>query len=280
MRVLPVASRAGWCPTRSIRMGKDATISGAGGNVNDLTHRGGRAIILGSSPTGPDPREPPMSTRAVLFDFDGVIADTENVHVAAWQRTLGLMGWDEPDEACARAVEVDDRVFLAEVFARRKIERGDVDGWARRKQELTLRLLADAPRVYPGVVGLVDRLRGRTRLAIVSTTWRANVEAVLGAAGLLGAFEFTVGKEDVEATKPDPEGYRRALARLGLPASDVVALEDSPTGLAAARGAGLRAVAIGHRRPMGDWAGDAPFLPGLADPVLALDAIGIDPAGR
>ena len=93
-----------------------------------------------------------MRPRAVLFDFDGVLADTENVHVAAWQRTFGLMGWLEADEACARAAEIDDRAFCAEVFARRKLEGGDVEGWSRRKQELAVRMLACMPtpqRVSP-----------------------------------------------------------------------------------------------------------------------------------
>ena len=158
-----------------------------------------------------------MPTLAVLFDFDGVIADTENVHVAAWQRTFGLMGWFESDESCCKAVEVDDRAFLAEVFARRKIEGGDVEGWVARKQELTLRLLGDSPKVYPGVAALVEHLNGRVRLCVVTTTWRANVEAVLRASGLARAFEFVVAKEDVKATKPDPEGYRLALAKyIGL----------------------------------------------------------------
>jgi len=215
-----------------------------------------------------------MPTRAVLFDFDGVIADTENVHVAAWQRTFGAMGWDESDATCSRAAEVDDRSFVAEVFARRKVEGGDVEGWAARKQALAAALLADAPRIYRGVVPLVDALRGRARLAIVSTAWRANIAAVLTAAGLADAFEFAIGKEDVPATKPDPEGYRLALSRLGLASNEAVALEDSPSGLAAARAAGVRALAIGHRREMGDWAGEATFLPDLADTLRVLEAIG------
>ena len=70
-----------------------------------------------------------MPTRAVLFVFDGVIADTENIHIAAWQRTLARLGWEVPDEICARAVEVDDRIFLTDLFAQRKIQEGDVDGW-------------------------------------------------------------------------------------------------------------------------------------------------------
>ncbi|WP_435021506.1 HAD family hydrolase [Tundrisphaera sp. TA3] len=217
-----------------------------------------------------------MPTRAVLFDFDGVIADTENVHVAAWQRTFGALGWDESEEACLRAMEVDDRQFLAEVFARRGIEGGDVEGWVRRKQDLTLSLLADAPRIYPGVAELVARLKEYARLAVVSTTWRANVEAVLRSAGLLDVFPIIIAKEDVAAPKPDPEGYRLALARLGLDAEDAAALEDSPTGLAAARAAGLRAVAVGHRRPMGDWAGEAEFVADFADPSAVLRVLQIE----
>ncbi len=204
-----------------------------------------------------------MPTLAVLFDFDGVLADTENVHVAAWQRTFAVMGWDAPDETCAEAAEVDDRAFAARVFAGRKVEGADLDGWVRRKHELTQAMLGDAPRLYPGALDLVRHLRGRARLAIVSTTWRSHIEVVLKASGLLEAFELIIAKEDVAAPKPDPEGYRLALSRLDLPAGEVVALEDSPTGLLAAQGAGIRAVAVGHRRPPGDWAGSAPCLADL-----------------
>ena len=112
-------------------------------------------------------------------------------------------------------------------------------------------------------------------MAIVTTTWRANVESVLEASGLAGAFEFAVTKEDVRGRKPDPEGYRLALARLKLPPDEVVALEDSPAGLAAARGAGLGVVAVGHRRGPGDWSGDAPYVAGLADGSLVLDRLGL-----
>jgi beta-phosphoglucomutase len=226
---------------------------------------------------GPDavaqPSEDEMPTRAVLFDFDGVIADTENVHVAAWQRTFALMGWLESDETCTRAAEVDDRAFVSEVFSRRKIDGGNVEGWVARKQELTLRLLADSPRLYPGVAELVGALEGKVRLGVVTTTWRGNVEAVLRSSGLARAFEVIISKEDVKAPKPNPEGYRLALKKLGLPSPDVVALEDSPTGLEAARKAGARVVAVGHRRPEGEWSGDAPYLPDFADLDRAIDKI-------
>jgi beta-phosphoglucomutase len=213
-----------------------------------------------------------MPPRALLFDFDGVLADTENIHVAAWQRTFEALGWEVPDEVCARAAEIDDRVFLADVFAQQKVEGGDLDGWVRRKQVLTASLLADSPRVYPGVIDLIGRVRDRARLAVVSGTWRENIEAVLRSAGLRDAFAHVVGKEDVVAVKPDPECYRLALSRLGLKPAQAVALEDSASGMTAARGAGIRTLAVGHRLPQGEWSGDSPYVPDLTrtDAVLAL----------
>ena len=91
------------------------------------------------------------------LDFDGVIADTENHHIAAWQRTLVALGWQVPDEVAARSAEVDDREFLRELLAAQEIDDGDIDGWVRKKQVLTVRMLRDAPRVYPGVHELIQQ---------------------------------------------------------------------------------------------------------------------------
>jgi HAD superfamily hydrolase (TIGR01509 family) len=212
-----------------------------------------------------------MSLHALLLDFDGVIADTENIHVAAWQRTLAALGWEVPDEVCARATEEDDRDFLARLFASQRVEDGDVAGWVLRKQALAITLLKDSPRLYPGVAALVQAVRGRLRLAVVTGTWRANVEAVLQAAGLSSAFERIVAKEDVAAPKPAPDCYRLALKWLKLEPSDAIALEDSPSGVKSARAAGLHVLAVGHRRPMGVWVGSADYIDRLVptDRVLA-----------
>jgi HAD superfamily hydrolase (TIGR01509 family) len=210
-----------------------------------------------------------MPARALLFDFDGVIADTENHHIAAWQRTLCALGWHVPDEVAARSAEVDDQDFLRELFASQQIDGGDIDGWVRKKQSLTVSLLRDAPRIYPGVVELVGRLRGRMRLAVVTGTWRQNVEAVLTASGLAGSFELIVGKEDVGRVKPDPEAYLLALRRLECSCSQAVAIEDSPSGLAAATAAGIPCIALGHRREFGEWVGGAVYFSGL-EPVSGL----------
>jgi HAD superfamily hydrolase (TIGR01509 family) len=123
--------------------------------------------------------------------------------------------------------------------------------------------------VYPGVVELVHELRGRARLAVVSGTWRENIAAVLGAADISGCFEAIIGKEDVKAVKPEPEAYLLALRRLRVLPEASVAFEDSPSGLAAARAAGIPVVAVGHRRSFGDWVGNAAYISGL-EPVEGL----------
>jgi len=210
-----------------------------------------------------------MAPKAILLDFDGVIAETENHHIAAWQRTLSALGWQVPDLVAAASAEVDDREFVKDLFASRGLPAVKVEEWARRKQALTIRMLENSPRVYPGVVELVRELKGRVRLAVVSGTWRENIEAVLGAVGLASAFETIVGKEDVKVVKPDPEAYLLAVRQLGIPPRDAVAFEDSPSGLAAARAAGIPVIAVGHRRSFGDWVGNAAYISGL-EPVEGL----------
>jgi beta-phosphoglucomutase len=215
-----------------------------------------------------------MTPKAILFDFDGVIAETENHHIAAWQRTLGAMGWQVADEVAARAVEVDDREFLVDLFTARGIPVDKVDEWVERKQELAVQLLRYAPRVYPGVVELVGALRGKARLAVVSGTWRANIKTVLEASGLAGSFDVIVGKEDATLRKPDPEAYLIALKKLRLSPKSTVAIEDSPTGLSAARAAGIRRIAVGHRRPFGDWVEDAFFVEAIEPISGVLEQLG------
>ena len=196
--------------------------------------------------------------RAIFWDFDGVLADTENAHIAAWERTFADMGLDVAPEVCARAAEIDDRTFLTEVLAKLHIANGDIDGWMCRKQELIVPILIDSPRLYPGVVDTVERYFARgIRLGVVTTTWRANVAAVLDASKIADRFEFVIAKEDVRAMKPDPEAFALALKRLKLSAGSAIALEDSPSGIASARAAGLRVVAICSRRPPGDWSKEA-----------------------
>ncbi len=215
--------------------------------------------------------------RAVLFDFDGVLADTENVHVAAWERTFARMGLEIAPEICARSAEQDDRSFLAMTLGGLSISDGDIEGWVTHKQSIARSLLADTPRLYAGAAELLTTLQGRVRMAVVSGTCRENVSIVLRAVGLEGVFELIAGKEDSRLQKPQPEAYRVALSRLGVVADEAVALEDSPIGLASARAAGIRVIAVGHRREAGEWSEGVDSLPDLSDLKAAVLALGLPP---
>lgn len=216
-----------------------------------------------------------MRPKVVLFDFDGVLADTENIHIAAWERTFGQMGLDVAPDQCALAAEIDDYEFLRGVFGRKKIESGDLTGWVRRKQEFAVAMLQEWPPLYPRVTSLVNAVSETCRLAVVTTTWRANVESVLRPTGLWDRFGWCIGKEDVAEQKPSPEAYKIALERMKVPASKAVALEDSPTGLTSALGAGIRVVAVGHRRPKGEWCEGLPFIEDFTDVPAVLKILGL-----
>ena len=219
---------------------------------------------------------PTLRSRAVFFDFDGVIADTENIHVAAWERTFAAMGWDVSPEVCARASHEDDRRFLAAVFAARAIEAADLDGWLARKQTLTRSMIAAEPRIYPGVRDLFQILSERgVKLGIVTGTWRSNVTTALERAGLADRVAAIVAKEDVGHSKPDPEGYLLGCKRLKVRPAAAVALEDSAIGLAAAQAAGLAVLAVGHRHAQGEWADGIPFVTDLRDSRQIIDRLGL-----
>jgi HAD superfamily hydrolase (TIGR01509 family) len=125
------------------------------------------------------------------------------------------------------------------------------------------------------VVEFVGKLRGQVRMAVVSATWRENVEAVLDAAGLAGSFESIVSKEDGTSLKATPKAYQLALRRLRVSPRSAAALEDGPSGLEAARAAGVRAIAVGHRRPHGSWVADSPYIPGLEPVEEVLRQLGL-----
>jgi beta-phosphoglucomutase len=210
-----------------------------------------------------------MPASAVLFAFDGVLADTENYHVAAWQRTLSRLGWDVSDEEAARSVEVGDHVFAAEAFARRGVVQADVDGWVELKRGLTLEMSRHAPRLFPGAVELIKSLAGRARLAVVADADREHVDALLSRSGLADRIELIVSADDVKAVRPEPDAHRLALKRLKLAAGRALAVEGTPAGFKAARAAGIACLAVGHRRTFGEWVGDAPYVSGF-EPVSTI----------
>jgi beta-phosphoglucomutase len=182
---------------------------------------------------------------SVLFDFDGVLADTEPIHWACWVDTLASLSialpWDTYRANCIGVADQDMLVFLA-TLAAAPVELESLRPHYAAKKELFRRRIG-AANPCPGETVELIRSLGDYRLAVVTSSGRLEVEPVLDRAGIrphLGALVFG---EDVQRHKPAPDPYLLAAARLGAVRPLVV--EDSAAGVASARAAGFDVAQVG-----------------------------------
>jgi HAD superfamily hydrolase (TIGR01509 family) len=177
--------------------------------------------------------------RAILFDFNGVIIDDEAQHCEAVTATLADYGITLPPAQYYREyVGINDRECFRFTFERIGLPTGEeslraaVERKARRYEDS----VRSGMRLVPGVLEFVRAARHLDyRLAVVSGALRREIDTVLGAADLAGHFPVIISAEDVTRSKPDPEGFRLALERLGIAAGSSVVIEDSRPGLEAAQ---------------------------------------------
>ena len=180
----------------------------------------------------------------VVFDMDGVLVDSEPVHERANAEYLAGLGvtldQELSDDMMGRRVRE-----LTDALAGRlglEPERVFAD-----REAIFWRLLDQGLEAMPGLHAAVDRLaRAGLPLAVASSGTRAYVDHVLERLEVRAAFDAVVSGEDVHRAKPDPEIYLLAADRLHADPGDCVAVEDTTHGIAAAHGAGMRAVAVTH----------------------------------
>jgi beta-phosphoglucomutase len=185
-----------------------------------------------------------MRPRAVLFDFNGTLSDDEPILYAIYAELCAEQGrpLTERDYLDRLAGLSDEEIFATWLGA-------DQPGIGRLVEERIARYRArvtDGATVSAEVRSAVRYAAERVPVGIVSGAARAEIEPVVRAAGLGDAIAFVVAADDVAAGKPDPEGYLRALALLGggVPAAEVVVVEDTEAGVASAKAAGMRVVAL------------------------------------
>jgi beta-phosphoglucomutase-like phosphatase (HAD superfamily) len=193
--------------------------------------------------------------RAVVFDFDGVIANSEPLHYQGFRDILGRSGIELSEgDYYTRYLGFDD----AGVFRAVGIDRGI--GWTDQriaefvaaKASVLERLEENPSLLFPGAEAAVRRTAARVPLAIASGALGGEIRRILDRAGLTPCFSAIVAAEDTPVSKPAPDPYLRAVdllaAALGSPLApvDCVAIEDSPWGLRSARTAGLRTIAVAH----------------------------------
>ena len=194
-----------------------------------------------------------MPVRAMIFDFDGIITDTEPVHMDAWQGVLEPLGvFVDEDEFRRDYVGLNDRDFLDAVSKAHRHHFTDIEraSLIEAKSVATVAMLEHDIPLLPGVADFIESACEIYPLAICSGANRGEIEFILRHLKWMGRFDPIVASDSVTRGKPDPEGYIRAYEGLtdkfdgALLSKDVIAVEDSPRGIAAAKAAGLRCLAV------------------------------------
>lgn len=188
---------------------------------------------------------------SILFDFDGVLIDSEPAHCACWAEVLAPLGvkltWEFYSRCC---IGIDDRDMLRMMASQADPPRDWRLLWDRypAKQEVFRRRMEQAPP-FAGALGpLLVELGQRYALAVVSSSACGEIEPLLAAGGLRHHFRTVIGGDSVQRHKPDPEPYLLAAARLG--AKRPLVLEDSQAGIASGRAAGFEVLPIGSPAEM------------------------------
>ncbi len=224
--------------------------------------------------------------QALLFDVDGTLAETEEAHRCAFNAAFAAagLGWSWDRELYRELLAVAGgreriRYYIERahpaLLSRPDLERRIGELHTDKNRRYAALVAAGEVRPRPGVARLVAEARETgLRLAIATTTSRANVEALLAACfGTQGqaVFEVIGAGEDVGARKPAPDIYHRVLARLGLEARSALAIEDSANGVAAARAAGVPVLVTESSYSAGeDFAGAVAVISDLGEPGLPL----------
>jgi len=212
-----------------------------------------------------------MLIQAIVFDFDGVLADSEPLHLRVYQELLEPQGI-HIDQAtyCARYLGFDDEGVFQQIAADYKLLLGDeeIELLIEEKARRFEKLVSGRNVLYPGAAPCVRRLGAAWPLGIASGALRDEIELMLRGAGLREAFRFIVSSGDTEHTKPAPDPYLRAAELHEVPPVACVAIEDSHWGLQSARAAGMRTIAVTHTYPR-DTLTDADVVVDSLDEITA-----------
>ena len=218
--------------------------------------------------------------QAIIFDFDGVIADSEPLHFRAFQQALAEDGLElSPEEYYGRYLGYDD-VGMFQAFGEDRglsMETARVTQLVTRKGARLQTMLNAGSVLFPGALDFVRTAARAVPIAIASGALRHEIDEIIAAAGVSALFGAIVASGDTPESKPSPAPYRLAFERLcdvsgiALDPRRCVAVEDSRWGLESARGAGLRCVGVTNSYPADQLVGAELVVSGLQ--TLTLDAL-------
>ena len=229
-----------------------------------------------------------MAVRAIIFDLDGTLADTEPFHFEAFNAVLRPYEIEvSRADYFGRLVGYDDHDCFLRLLREHRKSAGDalINDLIAQKTGIYQAMIAERQVLFPGAAEFVRRCAQRFPLTLVTGTLRAEAEMILRNAEIRGLFADIVAAEDVKYGKPAPDGFNAALGRLGyilrphppLVAAECLAVEDTAAGIEAARRAGMCVLAVAQTSSAVELAVADFVRPSLAetnlDEVLQLLAI-------
>lgn len=203
--------------------------------------------------------------RAVIFDFNGILVDDEPVHLELLQRVLREQGITlDREDYFARYLGLDDRGCFSAAYRDRGLPMNErqLGELIRRKAAYYQETIEDRLTIFPGVATLIPALSAKYPLAIASGALRHEIEMILEKIGLRNCFQAIASAEEVSEGKPNPEIFLKALALLNvgltvplIQPAECLAVEDSRDGILAARGAGMKCLAVTNSYPASEFTG-------------------------
>ena len=209
--------------------------------------------------------------KAILWDNDGVLVDTEHLYRDATRAIMARVGFNLTDDQYRQ-------LFLSQNHGAWHMlaEQGHSDAALTRmraeRDDLYSDLLRKRNHTIEGVEPVLQSLHGRFAMGVVTSSQRKHFEIIHAQTNLLRYFDFVLAREDYANSKPDPEPYLAGIAKTGFRADECIAVEDTPRGLTAATGAGIKCIVIPNGLTAdGDFSGahkvlrDIRELPALLD---------------
>ncbi|HDQ06707.1 MAG TPA: HAD family phosphatase [Candidatus Bathyarchaeota archaeon] len=182
---------------------------------------------------------------AVIFDWDGTLADTKKAVVQSFQKVLGEAGCRVSDEFIERRIGIGTKKTFIEAFreCHMRLDVSTLERLAQEKVRIQVGLV-DIVNLFDGVTELLEALQGRVMIALATMSGRKVVDKLLPEKRVAGYFDVVVTADEVVKPKPDPEVFLVSAAKLGVKPEDCVVVEDSVFGVRAAKAAGMMCIAV------------------------------------
>ena len=193
----------------------------------------------------------------VIFDWDGVVINSEEFHRRSWDLLAAELGKTLPEGAFEASFGMRNQQIIPGIFQWASADDPEeIQHLGDRKEELYREIARTEGIVaLPGVVALLDDLAKHGVPAVVgSSTPRANIDALMGIIGVTGQFQDIVAADDVTRGKPDPQVFLTAADRLGKAPSECVVIEDAHVGIQAAKAGGIKVLAVATTHAAADLA--------------------------